>query len=70
MSEHIVTLTAGEESEPRNQFIVSTVKVERHGAHDHVRVWSRGGYAGYLIVSAGDGADVAARLLPPEGETP
>lgn len=42
--------------------IVSTVEVETVGAHERVDVWNRGGKAGTLTVSAGDGEAIAERL--------
>ncbi len=42
--------------------LVSAIAVVRYGAHDHLRVWSRGGLAGELVVSEGDGAALAEAL--------
>lgn len=47
--------------------LVSSVAVllaPKGGWHDRVRIWNRGGLAGELIVGAGDGPKLAARLLP------
>jgi hypothetical protein len=35
--------------------LVTSVKVEKIGAHEHVRVWVRGQLAGSLVVGIGDG---------------
>lgn len=42
--------------------LISTVKIEKVGGHEHVHVWNRGGKAGTLIVTEGDGEKVARRL--------
>lgn len=42
--------------------LITTVRVERHGNHDHVSVWVRGGLAGVLKCPAGDGEAVAELL--------
>ena len=45
--------------------LITSVRV-KHGApggHDLVRIWNRGGLAGELVVSAGDGAKVGDRLM-------
>ncbi len=42
--------------------LISSVIVVRGVAHDVVRVWNRGGLAGELVVTKGDGDDIAARL--------
>jgi hypothetical protein len=49
---------------PRNQILVTRVRVEQGPAHDVLTVWSRGGNAGSLTVQRGDGATVARALLP------
>jgi hypothetical protein len=54
---------------PDRARVVSSVRVERSGAHDNVTVWNRGGYAGGLIVCAGDGERIA-RMLDPERDEP
>lgn len=43
--------------------LVSSVRVVRRGAHDVVRVWIRGGFAGELVTPEKDGAFVAVRLV-------
>lgn len=43
-------------------WVVSKVRVEAIGGHDHVTVWNRGGLAGTLIVSRADGKALAERL--------
>lgn len=51
-------------------YLVSSVKVERRGGHDHVQLWNRGGFAGELVLLAGDGAALASRLnLEQAGES-
>lgn len=42
--------------------VASSATVETRGAHELVRVWSRGGLAGELLVSEGDGARLADAL--------
>lgn len=46
--------------EPPAQCVVSSIRVTVIGGHERVQVWSRGGLAGELIVSKGDGARLAA----------
>jgi len=48
---------------PRNDHIVSSATVTRLGGHDRVRIWSRGGLAGELIVGADDGERIATVML-------
>lgn len=43
--------------------LITSVRVEKAYGHDRVRVWNRGGHAGELTVTNGDGAAVADRLL-------
>ena len=43
--------------------LISSVRVEAGPRHDRVSVWNRGGLAGVLLVDAGDGNDVADRLM-------
>jgi len=42
--------------------LISSVRVEHGPGHDRVHVWNRGGKAGVLVVTKGDGDDVAERL--------
>ncbi len=53
--------------------LISSVRVEHGPGHDRVHVWNRGGKAGVLVVTKGDGDDIAARLLDhiytPKGDT-
>jgi len=42
---------------------ISSAEVLEAGAHDVVRVWSRGGFAGEFVVSRGDGARVCCVLF-------
>jgi len=49
--------------ESRSELLVSSAAVTTFGAHDHVRVWSRGGLAGELIMTAGDGVTFATSVL-------
>lgn len=44
--------------------LISSVTIETLGGHDHVHIWTRGGKAGTVIVSAGDGEAIRRRLLP------
>lgn len=48
--------------------VVSSVRIFRQGAHDTVAVWSRGGRAGTLTVSQGDGPKLAAIMAPVDVE--
>jgi len=43
--------------------LITTVKVEKVGGHEHVHIWNRGGKAGVLVVTEGDGALIEQRLL-------
>lgn len=43
--------------------LVTSVRVEIVGSHDVVHVWTRGGKAGTLTVSLGDGDLIAKRLM-------
>lgn len=52
-------IPTADESLPPSQFLISGVSVLAVGAHDHVRIWSRGGLAGELTLSAGDGKKFA-----------
>lgn len=45
-----------------SEHVASSVSVERVGSHDRVRVWSRGGHAGELVMSEGDGEAFAEML--------
>lgn len=47
---------------PPSQILITSTRVEE-GHHDRVTVWNRGANAGTLTVQAGDGAEVAARLM-------
>lgn len=47
---------------PHSDVLVSSAAVTQIGAHERVRVWSRGGLAGELVVSLGDGEKIAALL--------
>jgi len=44
--------------------IITSVRVVRSPGHDRVQVWNRGGLAGELIVTSGDGDAFAALLIP------
>jgi hypothetical protein len=58
-------------SAPYNQQLVSSAQVTKLGAHDHVRLWIRGGLAGELVVPEGDGHELLSRLyLAPRSEDP
>jgi hypothetical protein len=41
-------------------YTISGLCAELRGGHEHVRVWSRGGLAGELVLEAGDTARLAA----------
>jgi hypothetical protein len=43
--------------------LVSSVRVSKQGAHEVLKVWSRGGYAGELVVNEGDGGQIASSLV-------
>lgn len=47
---------------PRSDHIVSSAAIVTMGGHERVRIWSRGGLAGELIVNAGDGQKIAEFL--------
>lgn len=47
----------------RGELLITTVRVEPGPGHDLVHVWNRGGKAGVLTVTKGDGIAVAALLL-------
>lgn len=49
---------------PRNQVLVSRVRVEPGPGHDRVTVFNRGGNAGTLTVARGDGVTIARSLIP------
>lgn len=51
----------------RGDLMITSVRVEQGPGHDHVHVWNRGGKAGTLVVTSGDGYAIA-RLLLPNGE--
>lgn len=52
------------DSRPRNQVLISCVRVEQGPGHDRVTVFNRGGNSGTLTVTKGDGATIARTLLP------
>lgn len=41
---------------------VSSAEVEQGPAHDRIRIWNRGGLAGELVVTSGDGERIAKQL--------
>lgn len=51
-----------------SEHAISSAEVLEAGAHDVVRVWSRGGFAGELVVSRGDGARVCCVLFQLEAD--
>jgi hypothetical protein len=53
---------AGAGERPRDDLLVSSIKVMHVGGHDHVRIWTRGARAGELVLTEGDGALLAERL--------
>lgn len=52
-----------EDDLPVDCYVVSSARVERVGAHDRLRIWNRGALAGELVVNAGDGESIAARVF-------
>jgi hypothetical protein len=58
---------AGSEPSPSDH-VVSSAEVTELGAHELVRIWSRGGLAGELVVSRGDGARLCCVLMMLEPE--
>lgn len=48
--------------DPVTPALVTSARLTTAGAHDRLRIWVRGGLAGELILSSGDGAQVAAVL--------
>jgi hypothetical protein len=48
---------------PVSEMVISSVTVKCVGDHDRVQVWNRGGMAGELTVSKGDGEALKRRLL-------
>jgi hypothetical protein len=54
-------LVLGDDASP-SEHVASSVSVEHVGSHDRVRVWSRGGHAGELVMSEGDGEAFAKML--------
>ena len=49
---------------PPSTCVVSSLGIVPGPIHDRVRVWNRGGLAGELVVTAGDGVTIADRLSP------
>jgi hypothetical protein len=43
-------------------FFISSVTVQKQGAHDVIRIWSRGAMAGILMLELGEGSLFAQRL--------
>ena len=48
--------------------VISSAEVLEAGAHEVVRVWSRGGFAGELVVSRGDGPRLCCGLFMLEAD--
>lgn len=46
-----------------SEHAISSAEVLEAGAHEVVRLWSRGGFAGEIVVSRGDGARICCTLL-------
>jgi hypothetical protein len=66
MSENTVEFAHPARDNPytvKSDLLVTTVRVDEGPGHDVVHVWNRGGKAGTLTVTKGDGRAVAARLL-------
>lgn len=47
---------------PPSAHLISGATITRAGNHDVVKIWNRGGLAGELTVTAGDGAALVHRL--------
>jgi len=62
LSERLFIAAPDRLGDPPSKQVVSSAVVERRGAHDHVRIWNRGGLAGELVLQAGDG-ELLARYL-------
>jgi hypothetical protein len=43
-----------------SELLVSSIKVDDNGAHEHVSIWNRGALAGELTLQRGDAAVLAA----------
>jgi hypothetical protein len=50
-------------SHEASELVISSAEVTTIGRHDLVRLWSREGFAGELVVSACDGARITSLLL-------
>jgi hypothetical protein len=57
---YIRWFTSPDPHEPPAQCVVSALAVTEVGTHERVRLWSRGGLAGEIVVSKGDGERLAA----------
>jgi uridine phosphorylase len=51
-----------------SEHVISSAEVLELGAHEVVRVWSRGGLAGELVVGRGDGARLCCVMMMLEPE--
>lgn len=51
-----------------SEHVISSAEVLEAGAHEVVRLWSRGGLAGELVVSKGDGARMCCVMFRLEPE--
>lgn len=55
--------TFGEPSFVASSHVITSVRVEEGPGHDHIHIWNRGGKAGTLTVTKGDGELIARRLF-------
>ena len=53
-----------------SEYVISSAEVFEAGAHERVRLWSRGGLAGELVVSKGDGARMCCMMFMLEPAEP
>lgn len=60
---HIVLADNPKNSDIGYRNLVTSVKLEQGPAHDTLRIWNRGGLAGELRVTAGDGIMFVHRLF-------
>ena len=54
---------------PPSKVLITSARVLPGPAHDTIRIFNRGGLAGEITVTAGDGRDIASRLLNDEDFT-
>lgn len=54
------------ESDPHSHLIISSIRVYQGPGHDVLHIWNRGGKAGTLTVTLGDGMILAMKLIGPD----